>query len=281
MFSRNIGIDMTSFECLQYVDIADNRISGSLPVHLFNLTAMRHASRSSFCLPPMGGYDHGFILSTKGQELNYGSFNRFFNLNMTNIDLSSNYFTGEIPEELATFDALMNLNLSRNLFSGNIPEKIGTMQSLESLDLSRNKLSGEIPASLSNLTFISFLDLSYNKLTGRIPSGSQLDTLYSENPSMYTGNIGLCGPPLQTNCLSTDTSRKDQSRRTDGDVPEFFYLGLGCGFIAGIWVVFCTLLFKKRWRIAYFCLFDRLNDQALVIAVVSWVKLTQKITSNN
>jgi hypothetical protein len=35
------------------------------------------------------------------------------------------------------------------------------------------------------------MDLSYNNLTGRIPSGSQLDTLYSGNPSMYTGNIGL------------------------------------------------------------------------------------------
>jgi Leucine-rich repeat (LRR) protein len=75
--------------------------------------------------------------------------------------------------------------------------KIGAMKSIESLDLSKNNLVGEIPTSLSNLTYVSYLDLSYNNLTGRILSGSQLDTLYMENPSIYTSNIGLCAFLLQ------------------------------------------------------------------------------------
>lgn len=120
------------------------------------------------------------------------------------------------------------------------------MQSLESLDFSSNNLSGEIPASLSNLTFLSFMDLSYNNLTGKIPSGSQLDSLYAANPSIYTGNIGLCGPPLKKNCSSIDASKQGQSTRTQ-ERPglDFFYIGLGCGFVAGIWAVFFALLFKK------------------------------------
>jgi hypothetical protein len=30
-----------------------------------------------------------------------------------------------------------------------------------------------------------------------------------------------------------------------------FYLGLLVGFVVGLWVVFCGLLFKKMWRYAY------------------------------
>ena len=149
------------------------------------------------------------------------------------------------------------------------------MHSLESLDLSRNKLFGDIPASLSNLTFLSDLDVSYNNLTGRIPSGSQLQTIYAAHPYMYEGNDGLCGPPLQKNCSSNTTSGHGHFSTTEeGHVREFFYLGVGCGFILGIWVVFCALLFKKAWRIAYFRLFDKLYDKAYVAAVVTWARLT-------
>jgi Leucine-rich repeat (LRR) protein len=185
MFSGNIHIDMTNLKCLQYLDIADNRISGSLPRNLVNLTAMRYKDEPlpSFCIYAEQEY-HSISLSTKGREFNYDSIYRIFNTDMTSIDLSSNYLSGEIPEEITTLEALMNLNLSRNHFSRNIPNRIGAMRSLESLDLSRNKLSGKIPASLSNLTFLSYMDLSYNNFTGRIPTGAQLDTLYSANPSI-------------------------------------------------------------------------------------------------
>ncbi|GJN25356.1 hypothetical protein PR202_gb13175 [Eleusine coracana subsp. coracana] len=187
-------------------------------------------------------------------------------VNTIYLDLSSNYLTGEIPEELASLDLLRNLNLSRNNFHGSIPNSVGAMQFLESLDLSRNKLSGEIPESLSNITFLSYLDMSCNNLTGRIPSGSQLDTLYAAYPSMYAGNIGLCGPPLKKNCTSTDAYKQDHYTRTaQGHEPKFFYIGLGCGIIAGILVVFCALLLKKRWRITYFRLIDKMYYKAYLL----------------
>jgi hypothetical protein len=170
----------------------------------------------------------------------------------------------------------VNLNLSWNHFSGVVPNKIGEMQSLESLDLSRNNLSREIPASLSNLTFLSYLDLSYNNLTGRIPSGQQLDTLYAANPSMYIGNIGLCGHPLQNNCSREgDASKQGRLGRTEeGHGIEFFYLGLGCGFVVGTWVAFGVLLFKRSWRIVYFQLPDKLYDKIYVL-VATWTRQPQ------
>ncbi|GJZ10062.1 ribonuclease H-like domain-containing protein [Tanacetum coccineum] len=38
---------------------------------------------------------------------------------------------------------------------------------------------------------------SYNNMSGRIPSSTQL---HSFGPLSYSGNVGLCGPPLTTKC---------------------------------------------------------------------------------
>uniref|UniRef100_A0A0E0BKE3 Leucine-rich repeat-containing N-terminal plant-type domain-containing protein n=1 Tax=Oryza glumipatula TaxID=40148 RepID=A0A0E0BKE3_9ORYZ len=208
---------------------------------------------------PEDGYS-SLSVATKRQELYYGPAL----LDMVSIDLSSNCLIGGIPEQIASLAALKNLNLSRNNLNGKIPYKIGSLQSLESLDLSRNNLSGEIPSTLSNLSYLSDLDLSYNNLSGTIPSGSQLGTLYMEHPDMYNGNNGLCGPPLRRNC-SGDIEPRQHGYGDDnkaGHVPEpmFFYLGLVSGFIAGLWVVFCIILFKKTWRIAYFRIFDKVEN---------------------
>ena len=95
------------------------------------------------------------------------------------------------------------------------------------LDLSSNRFSGEIPPSLSNISYLSYLNLSHNNLSGRIPSGSQLDTLYLEHPDMYSGNNGLCGPPLRRNCSrSTVKGHGYGSHSRTAHIPEpvFFYL---------------------------------------------------------
>ncbi|CAN6381511.1 unnamed protein product [Urochloa humidicola] len=283
MFFGNIPENLTNLECLQYMDISDNGISGSLPRHLSNLKALRQKyPADDFCSNGFFVDIYSLSLSavSKGQQLRYGSISTIIHINMKNIDLSLNNLSGDIPEELVTLEGLVSLNLSRNHLSGNVPSKIGAMQSLESLDLSRNKLSGEIPASLSNLTFLSYMDLSYNNLTGKIPSGSQLDTLYAANPSMYTGNTGLCGSPLKKNCSVTDASKQGHSTTTEEGIgQECFYIGLGFGFVAGIWATFSALLFKKQWRIAYFSFFDKLYDKAYVLMVVTWSRLARNTTA--
>jgi len=279
-FSGNIPVNITNLACLQYLDLNNNKISGHLPSYFSNLERMR--KKYLICgrfheyieipypyyieipYPYLDSAKSRFFhlsslsMDLKGQELNYGSINRVVGTSMMSIDLSSNNLIGKIPEEIVLLDGLVNSNLSWNHLSGVIPNKMGEMRSLESLDLSRNMLSGEIPATLSNLTFLSYLDLSYNNLTGRIPSGSQLDTLYAEYPSMYIGNIGLCGHPLQNNCSSEGHAPKQGvlGRTEEGHGIQFFYLGLGCGFVVGTWMAFGVLLFKRSWRIACFRISD-------------------------
>lgn len=272
MFSGNIPNILTKLKLLHHLNLAGNNISGTIPRGLSNLTAMTQTKGIVHSFPyqgyasVVGEPGNSLSVVTKGQELNYG----VGILDMVSIDLSLNDLTGIIPEEMISLDALLNLNLSWNRLSGKIPEKIGTIRSLESLDLSRNMLSGEIPSSLSNLTYLSFLDLADNNLTRRIPSGSQLDTLYEEHPYMYGGNSSLCGPPLRENCSANDASKLDGQEIAERDFdPMSFGFGHCLGFVFGLWVVFCVLLFKKSWRLCYFCFIDRIYDQIYVFLVLT------------
>ncbi|XP_047094660.1 LRR receptor-like serine/threonine-protein kinase GSO1 [Lolium rigidum] len=276
----DIPVTITNLTHLRHLNLAGNSISGDIPRPLSKLTGMTYTGPKKLKDDKFSGYSYVvtevWSVVMKRQELKYG--NGFFDL--VSMDLSFNNLTGGIPDDITSLNGLLNLNISWNHLSGKIPMKIGAMKSVESLDLSRNNLYGEIPESLSDLTFLSSLDLSYNNLTGRIPPGTQLDTLYTENPSIYTGNTGLCGPPLERNC-SGDNPPKHVNQKISEKFSEpvvFFYFGLGSGFMAGLWFVFCALLFKKSWRVAYFRIFDKLYDNAYVFMVVTWRRIDDKTT---
>ncbi|CAM0948007.1 unnamed protein product [Alopecurus aequalis] len=268
MFSGSLPLSITNLREMYDFNLAGNRFSGDIPWNLSNLRSM--AQKHDFSYQPL--FDN-FPVVTKRQELFYGD--RISD--MVTIDLSLNFLTGVIPDEITSLGSLMNLNLSWNNLTGKIPHKIGSIPSLESLDLSYNKFSGEIPLSLSNLSYLAWLDVSYNNLSGRIPSGTQLDTLYDSNPFMYSGNKGLCGPPLQQNCSGAN----DGDNKICAQVPDtrFFHIGLGSGFVVGLWVVLCSMLFKKTWRIAYFRLFDKVYDSLYVFVFVNYSIGTEDIVA--
>jgi hypothetical protein len=216
-------------------------------------------------------YTDSLLVDTKGQQLEYTSGIAY----MVNIDLSCNGLTGQIPSEIGMLVALKNLNLSWNSVSGIMPQSIGEIRELESFDLSHNELSGEIPASLSALTSLSRLNLSYNNLTGTIPSGNQLRTL-DDQASIYIGNPGLCGPPLTRSCSGTNkTILVPKEHESMSDMVSF-YLSTCLGFVVGLWIVFCSLLFKRKWRIACFSFSDHIYDRVYVEVHVGWASLARK-----
>ncbi|KAF6988182.1 hypothetical protein CFC21_005754 [Triticum aestivum] len=288
MFYGHIPVELMKLVNLQYLDLAYNNISGSILRSIVNCTGMiqeRDFAGDAFLFgqtelvtfallfgeTELVDYTENFTVLTKGQERLYtGEI-----IYMVNLDLSCNSLTGEIPAEISTLLALKNLNLSWNNFNGKIPGKIGALIQVESLDLSHNDLSSEIPSSLSALTSLSRLNLSYNNLSGMIPSGNQLQAL--EDPaSIYVGNPGLCGPPLLLKCSSQPEPIPVHHEDTSDDMVSYF-IAMGSGSVMGLWVVFCTFLFKRKWRVSWYSLCDRLYDRAYVQVAVTWASFRGRI----
>ncbi|KAL5549339.1 hypothetical protein UlMin_004570, partial [Ulmus minor] len=188
MFTGTIPLSLCRLSQLRILDLGNNSLVGRIPLCFSNLSGMIEISGRLF-------YNEKVMQVMKGQFLEYtGSVLPL----VANMDLSSNKLVGHIPDELTTLVGLLGLNLSHNNLSGSIPRNIGNIASLESLDLSDNQLSGTIPNSMSIITSLSYLNLSHNKLSGKIPKGNQLQTL--TDPSIYAGNLKLCGDPLPDKC---------------------------------------------------------------------------------
>jgi len=249
-FHGHIGCPKTNgtWHRLQIVDLAFNNFSGKLPGKCFTTwEAMRSDENQADCkvkhvqfeVLQFGQiyYQDSVTVTSKGQQMEYVKILTVF----TAIDLSSNHFEGEIPNQLFDFKALYVLNLSNNALTGQISSSIGNLKQLESLDLSTNSLEGEIPTQISTLSFLSFLNLSFNHLSGEIPTGTQIQS-FSE--SSFIGNEKLYGPPLTTN------NATNRSLPTTESVMKFDwqYVSTGIGFGVGAGVVFAPLMFWERGK---------------------------------
>jgi hypothetical protein len=58
-----------------------------------------------------------------------------------------------------------------------------------------------------------------------------------------------------------------------------FYISMSMGFIMGLWIVFCTMLFMKTWRIAYFQRLDQLYDKLYVQLAINKAAILRKFGS--
>ena len=71
---------------------------------------------------------------------------------VTELYLSENQLSGEIPQELGGLTNLTGLDLAGNQLNGAIPAELGGLTNLTGLDLAGNQLNGAIPAELGGLT---------------------------------------------------------------------------------------------------------------------------------
>ncbi|XP_039138207.1 receptor-like protein EIX1 [Dioscorea cayenensis subsp. rotundata] len=269
MLTGTIPPQLGNLTYLHVIDVSNNHLSGAIPYSFGNFSAMK-TDNLGFIWSSINGYVNNIEINMKGREFQLeGRIPSLFIC----IDLSNNMLSGKIPEELAHLLFLQSLNLSRNQLSGQLSEKIGELRWLEVLDLSVNNLSGVIPPTMTNLTSLNHLNLSYNNFYGEIPYGGQFQVLL--DPSIYIGNRGLCGVPLNTKCEIEATLQPPGLPNNEDDnnlEAIWFYLSMSLGFIFGFWAISGALIMKKSWRYAYFRFVDHIYDKIYVLVAVNLKK---------
>ncbi|KAF8021063.1 hypothetical protein BT93_G1474 [Corymbia citriodora subsp. variegata] len=197
----------TSLNSLRWISLGNNRLNGHIPSNLCGLENLKvlglHKNGLSGVLPKCL-LKLDLVILDVSDNLITGRIPPFSSGPFGVIDLSRNYFMGDIPLWLCQLHKLQYLSLAHNNFSRVIPpcfsnfslmwanstsnleavwkipiivnikgrslEFTSSLQYLFSIDLSSNALEGQIPEGLTRLARLQNLNLSHNKLIGKIPS---------------------------------------------------------------------------------------------------------------
>ncbi|KAK2441377.1 receptor protein EIX2 [Trifolium repens] len=185
-FEGTIPTQLFNFSKLFHLDLAHNKLSGSIPNCDYNLTQMINFTIVN---------DDNKVPSELFQLIQVQTLNLYHNnligtipkrKNMESLDLSNNKLCGEIPQSMTLLNFLDYLNLSCNNFDGKIP--IGTqLQSFNASYIGNPKLCG---APLNNCT----TEEDNHKSRGHEDSNSIRETLYLDmGVGFAAGFWGICG----------------------------------------------------------------------------------------
>lgn len=131
------------------VDLSSNRLDGPMPLIPPSLTAL--------------------FLSKNKFSGSLSSLCKSQSPSLSQLDLSDNLLSGELPNCWVQFQGLFSLNLAKNNFSGKIPNSLSYLTNVMLLRLHENNFSGEMP-SLEGCKEVRVVDLGRNRLSGTIPN---------------------------------------------------------------------------------------------------------------
>ncbi|KAM3749809.1 hypothetical protein ACB098_05G214500 [Castanea mollissima] len=178
-----------SSNSLQYLNLKENKFSGSIPEAFLNISKIVTLDISdnklSGIIPSaIGKLSYLRILLLRGNRLNGTIPTPLCQLtNISLMDLSRNFFSGTLPhcfqhlvcnETLPTGD-FFSANVNRDIEVNFVTKyrlssyKGSILRYMSGLDFSCNNLTGAIPLELGQFQGIRALNLSYNQFTGSIP----------------------------------------------------------------------------------------------------------------
>ncbi|KAL3940851.1 MAG: hypothetical protein SGBAC_004679 [Bacillariaceae sp.] len=165
------------FPSLQVLDVTQNRLTGRLPGvlgGLSNLEALYLSDNQFFGAIPtaIGSLTTLMTMTASNNGLNrqfpwdsFAADNR-----LTEIIMSSNSFSGTLPENMGKFSSLEVVDFGHNLMSGTIPPSIARDIRLRILRLYRNQLEGPLPEQPTAFPeTLEVIDLHSNQFVGTLP----------------------------------------------------------------------------------------------------------------
>ncbi|KAM6549962.1 hypothetical protein CsatB_021638 [Cannabis sativa] len=201
----SIPISIEQLENLLYLNLSSNILSGPLPTPLLRLQLdtldVSHNKLNGSIPDVLFELTHLSFLSLSSNQLT-GSIPLEFKFlrNLNDLNLSFNQLRGPISPSLSALASISRLDLSSNRISGSIDADIVGLSNLRFLDLSDNCISGILPYQLDNMSTLLKFDVSHNSLQGQISN----ELLRKYSYESFTGNKDLCSdtnhffPPCRT-----------------------------------------------------------------------------------
>ncbi|CAA7391153.1 unnamed protein product [Spirodela intermedia] len=154
--------------------IDSNKLPGKLPDDLFQMASLSRLylqdNRLSGDLSRLGNLSHLVELDISSNNFSGNLPDVFGGLKKLRYFVAStNWFEGQLPPSLSNLSTIQVLNLRKNLFSGEINLGFKAMPRLSFLDLGSNLFRGGIPQSIVLCQELKTLNLARNLLTGEIP----------------------------------------------------------------------------------------------------------------
>ena len=242
----------TNMPNLEYLDISDNRLTGTIPSFsgLTKLNVFR-AEWNFLSGPLITTFSPSITQINLHNNALIGSIPTSFGINMPNLeylDISFNQLTGTIPSFLdltklkvfwaewnalsglpATFTpAITQIYLHNNALIGSIPTTFGTnMTNLEIIEIHNNQLTGTIPSFLGLLKLRTFRAHT-NSLTGLPATFSPAINNINLSKNALIGSIpttfGANMPNLQVLDIS-DNNLNGTVPSSLGLIPDLGYFG--------------------------------------------------------
>lgn len=73
---------------------------------------------------------------------------------LLNIEFHSNFFSGQVPPEWYTAQALQRINIADNMLTGQIPTELGNLSTMKGFFNFENSFTGTVPSEMGNMKFL-------------------------------------------------------------------------------------------------------------------------------
>ncbi|XP_059643299.1 receptor-like protein EIX2 [Cornus florida] len=179
---------------IEYIAMSSCKMGPKFPAWLRTQTSLKQLDISRSGISDVAPYwfwnlaSHMELVNLSENRIN-GDISTVL-LNSSVVEMSSNYFKGQLPRLSPNVQVL---NMANNTLSGPISSflcrRVNRNKNLEVLDMSNNNLSGELSNCWMYWQSLTHLNLGSNKLSGKIPTSmgylSKLKSLHLHDNSFF------------------------------------------------------------------------------------------------